>query len=428
MGYRLQPISILSDLMGEGPPVIEVRDLRKSFRMRTTQAEKPRKLRVRAKGYRRQRVNVLDGISFDVRPGEMFGIVGRNGSGKSTLLKILSRIYGYDSGSIRMRGRVAPFVDLGVGFHPELTAWDNVRTNAVMMGLTPRQARERFDKILEFAELAEFRGLELKNYSSGMRMRLAFATLLEVEADVLLIDEIIGVGDAGFRGKCASAFTRLREEGKTIVLVSHALGEINRCDRALSLHEGKIGQIGDPEDVTKHYLELYKGLSKRRDRAERPSPRSADGPQAPAVEITDVWLEDSAGRVASRIPAGERPRIHALIEVRRMVREPTFLCEIHDEHGSLVRELETQPLGGPGRRLRSADRVHVQLPAGRDLAPGSYIAACRMLRAGKGSRRASMTEPSLLGFDVSRAGRTRPAPAPAGSALQASERRATARL
>ena len=283
----------------------------------------------------------------------MLGIVGRNGSGKSTLLKVLSRIYGYDSGSIRVAGRVAPFVDLGTGFHPELTAWDNVRTNAVMMGLTPRQARERFDRILEFAELEEFKGLELKNYSSGMRMRLAFATLLQVEADLHMIDEIMGVGDAGFREKCASAFTGLRKQDKTIVLVSHSLADINRCDRALSLHEGKVGKIGDPENVTKHYLQLHKGQGQRKDGAGKPSSRTAKGGETPAVEITHVWIEDSAGRVASRIPAEERPQIHALIEVHRTVRKPTLACEIHDKDGSVVKSSSRGRSGvrlAPGRQ------------------------------------------------------------------------------
>jgi ABC-type polysaccharide/polyol phosphate transport system ATPase subunit len=368
---------------------------------------------------------VLDEVSFDVRRGELFGILGRNGSGKSTLLKILSRIYGYDSGSIKVAGRVAPFVDLGVGFHPELTAWDNVRTNAVMMNLTPQQARERFDKILEFAELEEFKGLELKNYSSGMRMRLAFATLLQVEAEVLLIDEIMAVGDASFRDKCASAFASLREQGNTIIIVSHSLRDIKRCDRALSLHEGKVGHIGHPEDVTRNYLELETSRAQGQVGSKRPS-SGANDPQMRPVEITDVWLEDSAGTVTSRIPAGERLRIHAMIEVRRMVRKPTLVCKIHNEDGSVVRELESRPLGGRARRLHPAERVHVQLPIGTDLAPGSYVAACRMLRAGKESRRVSMTERSR--FEVSRAGRARPAPPPSRVALRPAKGKAVARL
>jgi ABC-type polysaccharide/polyol phosphate transport system ATPase subunit len=248
----------------------------------------------------------------------MFGIVGRNGSGKSTLLKILASIYDPDAGTIRMAGRRAPFVELGAGFHPELTAWDNVRTSSVMMGLTPKQARERFDAIIEFAELQDFQGLELKNYSAGMRTRLTFATLLKVDADIFLFDEILAAGDAKFHEKSAAAFKDLCEGGKTVVLASHSLSAVRReCDRALLLHQGTVERIGDPEDVTAHYLELVHGQGQRQRRASRPPLSTASARQGPAAEITRVWVEDSAGRIASSVPSGTRLEVHALVEVSR---------------------------------------------------------------------------------------------------------------
>src|SRR3954452_21198945 len=179
------------------PLAIQVEGLRKAFRIPTHRVDsfKERLVRPSAGRYFRE-LKALDGISFDVRKGEFFGIVGRNGSGKSTLLKILASIYRADAGTIRMAGRLAPFIELGVGFNPELTARENVTLNGVMMGLSQKEARRRLDAVLEFAELEEFVDLKLKNYSSGMLVRLAFAVMIQAEADILLIDEVLAVGDA----------------------------------------------------------------------------------------------------------------------------------------------------------------------------------------------------------------------------------------
>ena len=159
-------------------------------------------------------LHALDGVSFDIHQGEFFGIVGRNGSGKSTLLKLLASIYRADAGTIRMAGRLAPFIELGVGFNPELTARENVVLNGVMMGLTPKETRAKLDSVIEFAELEEFADLKLKNFSSGMQVRLAFSVMLEADADVLLIDEVLAVGDAAFQQKCADAFHRDESAGQ----------------------------------------------------------------------------------------------------------------------------------------------------------------------------------------------------------------------
>ena len=159
-------------------------------------------------------LRALDGVSFEIRQGEFFGIVGRNGSGKSTLLKLLASIYRADAGTIRMAGRLAPFIELGVGFNHDLTARENVVLNGVMMGLTPKEMRDRLDAVIEFAELEEFADLKLKNYSSGMLVRLAFSVMMEADADVLLIDEVLAVGDASFQQKCADAFHEMKAQGQ----------------------------------------------------------------------------------------------------------------------------------------------------------------------------------------------------------------------
>src|SRR3954469_24939969 len=171
------------------------------------------------RGY--NQLDALKDVSLEVAPGEFFGVVGRNGSGKSTLLKCMAGIYQTDSGEIDVNGRLSPFIELGVGFNPDLTARDNVLINATMLGLTRRQAKERFGDIIAFAELEEFLDLKLKNYSSGMSVRLAFSVAIEVDADVLLVDEVLALGDVAFQQKCFDQFHRLKAEGKTIVFVTH---------------------------------------------------------------------------------------------------------------------------------------------------------------------------------------------------------------
>jgi ABC-type polysaccharide/polyol phosphate transport system ATPase subunit len=196
------------------------------------------------------RLHALRGVTLQVRKGEAFGIVGRNGSGKSTLMKCLAGIYRADAGEMWLRGRMAPFIELGVGFNPDLTAHDNVLVNAVMLGLTPDQARARYDAILDFAELHEFQDLKLKNYSSGMQVRLAFAVMVHVDADLLLIDEVLAVGDAAFQQKCYDVLQQAKRDGRTILLVTHDMDQVQRfCDRAMLLERGRLVQVGDPREV-----------------------------------------------------------------------------------------------------------------------------------------------------------------------------------
>jgi ABC-type polysaccharide/polyol phosphate transport system ATPase subunit len=206
------------------PPIV-VDSVTKSFRV---PEERLHTLKERAlhpfRHRRHQTFKALDGVSFDVRPGEFFGIAGRNGSGKSTLLKCLAGIYGVDSGRIWMNGRLSPFIELGVGFNQDLAARDNVVLNGIMMGLSPREARARYDAVIDFAELREFEELKLKNYSSGMHVRLAFSVAIQVDAEILLVDEVLAVGDASFQQKCFDVFNRMRDEGRTIVFVTHDMG------------------------------------------------------------------------------------------------------------------------------------------------------------------------------------------------------------
>jgi ABC-type polysaccharide/polyol phosphate transport system ATPase subunit len=197
----------------------------------------------------------LQEVSFAVEQGEFFGVVGPNGSGKSTLLKILAGIYQPDAGTVRIRGRLSPFIELGVGFSPERTARENVRINGTLLGLTRRELRNRFDDIFAFAELERFVDQKLKNFSSGMLVRLAYSIAIQVPFDVLLLDEVLAVGDQSFQEKCFATFEGFRTEGKTIVLVSHDLDAVSRfCDRALLLQEGRPTALGPAPDVVEAYV------------------------------------------------------------------------------------------------------------------------------------------------------------------------------
>src|SRR5918997_1922093 len=242
-------------------PAVTVEHVPKRFRT-PEEASPPLKERVlhplRGRGYRE--FEALRDVSFSVGEGEFFGIVGRNGSGKSTLLKCLAGIYAVDAGRMFRRGRMSTFIELGVGFNPDLAAYDNVVLNGIMMGLTPAEAKARYGRIIEFAELEEFQELKLKNYSSGMHVRLAFSVAVQVDADILLIDEVLAVGDAAFQQKCFDAFTDLKASGRTIVFVTHDMTAVERfCDRALLLERGRLQLVGEPHAIARAYNELNFG-------------------------------------------------------------------------------------------------------------------------------------------------------------------------
>jgi len=358
---------------------IEVEGLRKSFRIPTHRVDSLKERIVRpfsARDYRELRA--LDGISFKIRKGEFFGIVGRNGSGKSTLLKLLASIYRADAGTIRMAGRLAPFIELGVGFNLELTARENVVLNGVMMGLAPQEARDRLDAVLEFAELGEFVDLKLKNYSSGMLVRLAFALMMEVDADALLIDEVLAVGDAAFQQKCSDAFRGMKAQGKTVVLVTHDMKTVEEfCHRALLIDGGHIQHEGDPDEVGRRYLRLN---------FERGSEVGAGAPGQASddVRLLDAWVEDDEGARLTNIEHGKSIHLRVEVEARRDLAGIGLGFILANADGVGVFQFGAGVSKEGSSELAAGDRVKVSADVENLLAPGRYFVHTGVNRVGGG--------------------------------------------
>jgi ABC-type polysaccharide/polyol phosphate transport system ATPase subunit len=360
----------------DAPLAIEVRNLHKSFRIPTHRIDSLKERAVRPFSPREYReLRALDGVSFEIRQGEFFGIVGRNGSGKSTLLKLLASIYRADSGTVRMAGRLAPFIELGVGFNMDLTARENIVLNGVMMGLTPQETRDRLEAMVEFAELTDFIDLKLKNYSSGMLVRLAFSVMLEADADIMLIDEVLAVGDASFQQKCADAFHERKAAGKTIVLVTHEMATVEQyCHRAMLIDGGKIQHLGDPDEVGRRYLQLN---FERGDASAAPS--STDSEEA---RMVDAWLEDRSGARLQNLEHGAELRLRVELEALQDMPGASVGFIIANADGVGVFQFGTNvtnPRGGP--ELKAGDRVAISAEIGNMLVQGRYFVHCGVNRA-----------------------------------------------
>jgi ABC-2 type transport system ATP-binding protein len=378
----------------DAPLAIEARGLSKAFKIPTHRVDSIKERLVRPFSSRDFRVlQALAGVSFDVRQGEFFGIVGRNGSGKSTLLKLLASIYRADAGTIRMAGRLAPFIELGVGFNLDLTARENVVLNGVMMGLTPQETRSRLDAVIEFAELGEFIDLKLKNYSSGMLVRLAFSTMMEADADVLLIDEVLAVGDAAFQQKCADAFHQMKARGKTIVLVTHGMSTVEEyCDRAMLISDGLIQILGDPAEVGREYLKLN---------FERDVGSGAEAiASGDEIRLLDCWLENAAAERVTSFEEGEEIHLRATLEVDRSMPGIMVGFILANADGVTVFEF-VKVVDNPGdaKRLEPGQRVEIRARLENRLTPGRHLVHCGVNRA-NGGHGAALYVHNAAGFVV----------------------------
>ena len=324
----------------------------------------------------------LQGVSFSVPAGTTYGIIGRNGSGKSTALKLVAGITKPTTGTVKVEGRISALIELGAGFHPEISGRENVFINGIMLGLTKREVAKRFDEIVEFAELKDFIDAPVKTYSSGMYMRLGFAVAIHVDPDVLLVDEVLAVGDEGFTHKCLDKFGEFKRRGKTILLVTHSLGLVERfCDEALWLDHGKVRGEGDPKRVIDAYLtdverseerelaatekrvlaepgraeaERAEGRGQRAEsggqraegggqRAEGGGQRAEDGERergavegrwgSREVEITEVTLTSNDGQATHIFQSGERMSVHLKVRAHAVTDDFVFGIGLYNAEG-----------------------------------------------------------------------------------------------
>lgn len=364
-------------------PAVVVEHVAKSFRVPT---ERVHTLKERAlHPFRRTGVEefvALDDISFEVGHGEFVGVVGRNGSGKSTLLKCMAGIYRADSGAIYVDGRLSAFIELGVGFNPDLPARDNVLINGTMLGLSPREAKRRFDSVIDFAELREFEHLKIKNYSSGMLVRLAFAVMIHVDADILLVDEVLAVGDAAFQQKCFDEFYRLRDEGRTMILVTHDMGAVERfCDRAVLFEKGTLVREGDPHRVGMEYLEINFGRGEQAAADGEGPVRGGDG----RAEIVEGWFEDEHGAGAGMLELGRPCGFAMRVRFSAPISDPIFGFSLQSAEHTNVLGASTEWSQPSTGEFGAGDEAIFRVRFDNVLAPGRYDATATVASRGSGN-------------------------------------------
>lgn len=325
-------------------------------------------------------VAALRNVSFTIDRGEAFGIIGRNGSGKSTMLKLISGILKPTSGKVAVNGRIAALIELGAGFHPEITGRENIYINGIMLGLSRREIEQRFDKIVEFSGIAEFLDQPVKTYSSGMYVRLGFAVAVHVDPDILLIDEVLSVGDEEFSARCIAKIQEMKYRGVTLVFVTHQLDQVrNLCDRAVWLDRGQLEAIGDPMRVVDAYLQEVSGTSLAEppveaapEEAPAPPPRDEEERWGSGeVLIKRVSLTDEEGRELVALGAGTPVTIDIDVEARAPQEDFVFGLGLYHADGTCVYGTNTDLEGYASQRLDGNARVRFVMPS-LDLVAGTY--------------------------------------------------------
>ncbi|MGZ4807411.1 MAG: ABC transporter ATP-binding protein [Ilumatobacteraceae bacterium] len=344
---------------------LEVDHVTKSFRVHREKTNSIKQL-IAARGRTRfDEFTALNDVTFTVSEGEVFGVIGENGSGKSTLLKCMAGILQPNSGSVRVHKRMSALLELGAGFHPELSGRDNVFLNAAILGMSRRDIAGRFDDIVEFSGLESFIDVPVKTYSSGMYIRLAFAVAINVDPRLLIIDEILAVGDVSFQQRCLEKFVDFRNEGRTIILVTHAMNTVkDMCDRAIWLTHGNITGEGDPADLVDAYTDSMLGHRDRRDGSSR---RGSGEIQITSLEL---YVGDCLQPV-KRFRTGDHVRIRMNYRADKPVPRPVVGFEIEALGGSVVTSPCTRDVGMIPDALSGEGTIEVELDA-VSLLPGTY--------------------------------------------------------
>lgn len=294
--------------------------------------------------------HALDDVSFEIKKGEFFGIVGRNGSGKSTMLKMLAGIYQPTKGKVDVRGRLVPFIELGVGFNPELTGRENVYLNGALLGFSKKEIDAQYDEIVKFAELEEFMDQKLKNYSSGMQVRLAFSVATTAKADILLIDEVLAVGDADFQRKCFDYFKQLKKSQTTVVFVSHDMSAVREyCDRAVLIDRSKLIAEGQPDKIASEYTHLF-------------TPDGGQETQLASKRWGDQTITYSSVSVSPKRLDDDTPRVTITVKgkAHQDIENPVFGFSVNDPTGKPVLGTNTRILQLPPRPYAAGETFEIE--------------------------------------------------------------------
>jgi ABC-2 type transport system ATP-binding protein len=358
----------------ERPVVVEVREVSKRFVVRKDNSLKERLVTLGRAGRRhREDFWALRGVSTSIRAGETIGLVGHNGSGKSTLLKLIGGILEPSSGDIEGRGRVAALLELGAGFHPDLTGRENVYLNASVLGLSREETESRFDEIVAFSGIGEFIDTQVKFYSSGMYVRLAFAVAVHTDPDILIVDEVLAVGDEAFQRKCMDMIRSFQKQGRTIILVTHSMSQVSElCDRAILLHHGQIVIEGEPNDVIPAFRDL---LEQQRQDDLSATERTEDDPTY--AKITGVSLDGGRSEDIVLAP-GDPLTIEVDLYHPAVVEEWLCAVQIDNEQGQVVFGTGTDHAPVAPGPLRGARTVSVALPS-LMLGNGKYFVSVALL-------------------------------------------------
>lgn len=327
---------------------IEVNDIKKSFKVYLDKSITFKEKLIFTNRSKHEELNVINGISFNVKKGEAIGLIGHNGCGKSTTLKMLTRIIYPDSGSIKVNGRVSSLLELGAGFHPDMSGRENIYINASIFGLTKKEIKNRLNDIIKFSELEEFIDNPVRTYSSGMYMRLAFSVAINVEADVLLIDEILAVGDVNFQKKCFNKLEEIKHNGTTIVIVSHSLDQIERiCDRTLWINKGKIVEEGIPYDVHGLYLEsmerkIEETIQKSKRNVVKTEIKGLTRRGNRKIVFTDIFMEPYEGGDIQNVYTEDSIKFIIKYQCNECINDGIFGIEIYTENGELCYGTNTE--------------------------------------------------------------------------------------
>lgn len=346
---------------------ISVKDVSKTFKLSSDKTTSVKSLFLskfkQKQEYKTQKV--LNNVSFEVKNGDFFGIVGRNGSGKSTLLKLLAGIYSPDDGEISINGKLTPFIELGVGFNQELTARENVFLNGALLGFNRKEMLEIYDEIVEFAELQEHMEVKLKNFSSGMQVRLAFSIAIRAQTDILLLDEVLAVGDSAFQQKCFDYFEKLKEQKQTVVFISHDMNAVRRfCNKALYIKDGQVVNVARPNDIAQIYIEENDKVSIKN---KQPNILEAD------VEIADIKL-----KMKPEVEWGNSLSVDIEINSKNTIKDTIIALAILDREGTYIAGYNIKKQLGL-QTIKKGKNVYNCKLSTTSFSRGNYVLGCSLV-------------------------------------------------